>query len=205
MSGHILLLSGPSGAGKSTLINKLIKEFKDEIYFSVSYTTRSPRVGEVDGINYHFITQKDFENNIKNDEFLEWARVHEHYYGSSKTHTIKALKNNKIVIFDIDVQGFMQIRKKLKKDLTSVFVTTLNKNILNTRLSNRCTDTKSTIQNRLKNAIIEMKFLHFYNHLIINDNIDKSYNELKNIYMSLRTIIKKDKDLINFKKQWRKD
>ena len=117
MKGFILLVSGPSGSGKSTLLKKLFMEFKDELYFSISSTTRASREDEKNGVHYHFISEVEFQNGIKNNHFLEWARVHENFYGTSLKHTEDALNNGKIVIFDIDVQGFKIVREKLAEKI----------------------------------------------------------------------------------------
>lgn len=130
MQGFVLLISGPSGAGKSTLLKKLFDEFEDELYFSISSTTRKPREGEKNGIHYHFISHEEFQKGIDSDHFLEWARVHENFYGTSLKHTQNALDNGKIVVFDIDVQGFKIARKKMADKIVSVFITTKNKDEL---------------------------------------------------------------------------
>lgn len=179
--GYILLLSGPSGAGKSTLLSKLLGDFKDELYFSVSYTTRAPREKEKDGINYHFISKDSFEKKIQNGDFLEYAKVHDNYYGTSLKEVLDALNANKIVVFDIDVQGFMQVKKSLKDKLCSVFVSTKDLFTLKQRLNNRATN-DDNLKQRLHNASLEMNFLKEYDYFIINDDVNIAYDELKNIF-----------------------
>ncbi|WP_286006092.1 guanylate kinase [Campylobacter avium] len=179
--GYILLLSGPSGAGKSTLLSKLLEDFKDELYFSVSYTTRAPREKEKDGINYHFISRDSFEKKIQNGDFLEYAKVHDNYYGTSLKEVLDALNANKIVVFDIDVQGFMQVKKSLKDKLCSVFVSTKDLFTLKQRLNNRATN-DDNLKQRLHNASLEMNFLKEYDYFIINDDVNIAYDELKNIF-----------------------
>lgn len=186
MRDCILLISGPSGAGKSTLLKRLFEEFKDELYFSISSTTREIREGEVNGVHYHFISQEEFQNGIKNGEFLEWARVHENFYGTSLKHTNKALDEGKIVIFDIDVQGFKIAKKSLGDKINSVFITTKNKEELKKRLLKRNTDTIAQLDKRLENASEEMRELGGYDYLIINDNLEKSYEALRSIFLSLK-------------------
>ena len=105
MKGQILIVSGPSGSGKSTLLSRLLKEEKD-LYFSISTTTRAPRQGEAHGVNYYFTDEKEFKKGIDEGEFLEWACVHNNYYGTSLKPVLRALDAGKIAIFDIDVQGF---------------------------------------------------------------------------------------------------
>lgn len=179
--GYILLLSGPSGAGKSTLLSKLLEDFKDELYFSVSYTTRAPREKEKDGINYNFISKDSFEKKIQNGDFLEYAKVHDNYYGTSLKEVLDALNANKIVVFDIDVQGFMQVKKSLKDKLCSVFISTKDLFTLKQRLNNRATN-DDNLKQRLHNASLEMNFLKEYDYFIINDDVNIAYDELKNIF-----------------------
>lgn len=180
--GYILLISGPSGAGKSTLLARLTAEFKDELYFSVSCTTRKPRDGEINGVNYHFISEDDFKKGIDEGLFLEYAFVHSHFYGTRAKETEQALNAGKIVIFDIDVQGFHLVRDKLKDSLTSIFITTKNAKELKNRLLSR--GTNDDIEKRLTNAKEEMKALREYDYLIINEDLEHSYAQLKSIFMA---------------------
>ncbi|EAI5137106.1 TPA: guanylate kinase [Campylobacter jejuni] len=184
MQGFILLISGPSGAGKSTLLKKLFDEFEDELYFSISSTTRKPREGEKNGIHYHFISHEEFQKGIDGDHFLEWAKVHENFYGTSLKHTQDALDNGKIVAFDIDVQGFKIARQKMADKIVSVFITTKNKDELKKRLIKRNTDTIIQLEKRLQNASDEMKELSDYDYLIINDELKQSYEALRAILIA---------------------
>jgi guanylate kinase len=122
-SGAILVLSGPSGAGKSTLLKKIIDDI-GSCYFSISTTTRPIREGEVDGVDYHFVSLKEFQEDIENDMFLEYANVHGNYYGTSMKAVKKALQAGKLVIFDIDVQGNAVVTNRLGDITTSVYITT---------------------------------------------------------------------------------
>ncbi|CUU79305.1 guanylate kinase [Campylobacter hyointestinalis subsp. hyointestinalis] len=184
MSGQILILSGPSGSGKSTLLSRLMKEF-DGIYFSISSTTRSIREGEIAGVSYHYISEDEFKRGIDEGKFLEWAQVHKNYYGTSLEPVEAALKAGKIVIFDIDVQGFHLAQKKYGEIITSVFVTTKNRYELKKRLKLRGTDSDEVIENRLFNAATEMAHISEYDYLIINENLEKSYLDLRAIFSSL--------------------
>lgn len=185
MSGQILILSGPSGSGKSTLLSRALKEI-DGLVFSISSTTRAPRDGEIDGVHYHFVSEDEFKKGIEAGEFLEWANVHKNFYGTSLTQVKKALDDGKIVVFDIDVQGFKLAKEKLAKIITSVFVTTVNKDELKKRLKFRATDSDNVIENRLLNAVGEMEHINEYDYLIINDDFQKSYENLKDIISSMR-------------------
>lgn len=180
--GFVLLISGPSGAGKSTLLARLTSEFKDELYFSVSCTTRSPRDGEREGIDYHFISENAFKQGIERGEFLEYAFVHSNFYGTRTRETEQALNAGKVVIFDIDVQGFRQVRERLKGLLTSVFITTKSAKELENRLRKRASN--DDIAKRLKNAKSEMKALAEYDFLIINEDLERAYAQLKSIFVA---------------------
>ena len=175
--GAILILSGPSGCGKSTLLKEVYKDISD-YYFSISTTTRAPRVGEVNGVDYFFVTKEEFEKDIENDNFLEYAKVHDNYYGTSLKPINSALNEGKLVIFDIDVQGHKILRKKLGNLITSVFITTPSLKILEQRLIARDTDTTEMIQKRVENAKIEIESFTDYDYLIVNDNIHKAIKEI---------------------------
>ena len=185
MKGQILIISGPSGSGKSTLLSRLLKE-ENDLYFSISSTTRAPRQGETDGVNYYFINKDEFKKGIYADEFLEWACVHGNYYGTSLKPVLKALEEGKIAIFDIDVQGFNIAKSKFAKNITSVFITTASKNELKSRLQNRGTDSAETIEKRLINAVGEMEHILEYDYFLINDDLQSCYENLRGILRSMR-------------------
>jgi guanylate kinase len=170
MSGAILVLSGPSGAGKSTIISAASGEI-GEYYFSISTTTRAPRSGEVDGIDYFFVSREAFEEDIKAGNFLEYAEVHGNYYGTSLKPVREALDEGKLVIFDIDVQGHRLVRAKLNDITTSVFITPPTLGELENRLRMRCTDEEEVIQKRLVNAQNEIHAVGEYDYFIVNDEV----------------------------------
>ena len=144
MKGNLLIISGPSGSGKSSLMKELLAHVSST-YFSVSSTTRLIREGEIDGINYHFISKAEFEKEIEEGFFLEWAKVHDNYYGTSLKPILKELHEGKVVICDIDVQGHKIAREKLGNLITSVFITTPDQRSLKERLINRGTDSLEVI------------------------------------------------------------
>lgn len=185
MKGQILIISGPSGSGKSTLLNRLLKE-ENDLYFSISSTTRAPRQGETEGVNYYFTSEDEFKKGIDADEFLEWACVHGNYYGTSLKPVLRALEEGKIAIFDIDVQGFNIAKSKFAQNITSVFITTASKNELKSRLQNRGTDSTETIEKRLINAVGEMEHILEYDYFLINDDLQKCYENLRGILRSMR-------------------
>ena len=198
--GAILILSGPSGCGKSTLLKEVYKDISD-YYFSISTTTRAPRVGEVNGVDYFFVTKEEFEKDIENDNFLEYAKVHDNYYGTSLTPINKALEEGKLVIFDIDVQGHEIVRSKLDSIVTSVFITTPSLKVLEERLSARNTDSSDIIEKRIKNAKGEVEFFQDYDYLIINDNLEIAAKELvciANITRIKTKLYEKDKIISNW-------
>ena len=178
--GAILIISGPSGCGKSTLLKEVYKDI-DNYYFSISTTTRAPRIGEVNGVDYFFVSKEEFEEDIKNDDFLEYAKVHDNYYGTSLKPINKALDEGKLVIFDIDVQGHEIVRNKIDSLVTSVFITTPSLNVLEERLNSRNTDNKDVIEKRIKNAKGEVEYFQDYDYLIINDNLEVASKQLVSI------------------------
>ena len=175
--GAILIISGPSGCGKSTLLKEVFKDIED-YYFSISTTTRAPRIGEVNGVDYFFVTKEEFEKDINNGDFLEYAKVHDNYYGTSLKPINKALDESKLVIFDIDVQGHEIVRKKLDFITTSVFITTPSLEVLETRLNSRNTDSIEIIEKRIKNAKGEVEYFQDYDYLIINDDLQTAAKQL---------------------------
>ncbi len=177
MKGNILVISGPSGSGKSSLMREILKRFPQS-YFSISSTTRPMRDGEVDGVNYHFISKEVFEQEIDEGFFLEWARVHDNYYGTSLKPILKELREGKLVICDIDVQGHKIAQEKLGDLITSVFITTPDQKSLKERLIYRGTDTLEVIDKRLSNAVLEMTRMQEYDYLLINDDFDRTLEQL---------------------------
>jgi len=171
MSSAILILSGPSGAGKSTIINAAADRI-GEFYFSISSTSRAPRVGEKDGREYHFVTKEAFEQGIEEGEFLEYAVVHGNYYGTSLKPVNEALEADKLVIFDIDVQGFHLAKERMGDLITSAFILPPSLSELEKRLTARLTDSPEVISQRLKNAKREILEIGAYDFVIVNDEIE---------------------------------
>ena len=170
MSSAILILSGPSGAGKSTIINAAADRIGD-FYFSISSTSRAPREGEKDGREYHFVTKEAFEHGIEKGEFLEYAVVHGNYYGTSLKPVNTALEAGKLVIFDIDVQGFHLAKERMGDLITSVFILPPSLSALEKRLTARLTDSPEVISQRLKNAKREILEIGAYDFVIVNDEV----------------------------------
>jgi guanylate kinase len=178
--GIILVLSSPSGAGKTTLV-KLLSKNRD-FHVSISHTTRKPRINEIQDKDYHFVDNNEFKNLIKKGEFLEYAKVFNHLYGSTKTPVINNLKNGKNVIFDIDWQGAEQIKnKKLEYKLITFFVLPPSKEVLFNRLSNRDMKDKLIAEERMKVFSKDIQHWKNYDYVIINDNLQDCFNQICNL------------------------
>ena len=175
--GIVVILSSPSGAGKTTLVKKIAQENNFKI--SISYTTRKPRTNEVNGKDYFFISEEDFKNLIKNKEFLEYAKVFENYYGSSKSQVFENLNKGENVIFDIDWQGTEQIKKqKLNYKLITFFILPPSKSELFNRLKNRDMKDKNIVEERMKQFNEDIKQWENYDFVVINNDLEKCYNEI---------------------------
>ena len=178
--GIMLILSSPSGAGKTTLVRLLSKN--RDFHISISHTTRKPRINEIQDEDYHFVDNDKFENLIKKDEFLEYAKVFNHFYGSTKTPVINNLKNGKNVIFDIDWQGAEQIKnKKLEYKLITFFVLPPSKKVLFDRLSNRDMKDKLIVEERMKVFSKDIQHWKNYDYVVINDNLQDCFNQICNL------------------------
>jgi len=174
-----IIISSPSGGGKSTVCDELLAR-RDDIAYSISYTTRKPRNNENDGEDYYFISEKKFNEMLKQDVFAEWAKVHGNLYGTSKEVVENILKQDKHVILDIDTKGAEQLMSVYPESL-SVFLFPPSMKELEKRLRKRETDSEATIQLRLKNAKQEFADATVYDYLIINDDIERIVNKILNI------------------------
>ena len=175
--GIIVILSSPSGAGKTTLVKKIAKENNFKI--SISHTTRKPRSNEKNGEDYYFVSEGEFTNLIKKEEFLEHAKVFENLYGSSKSKVIENLKNGENVIFDIDWQGTEQIKeKKLSFKLISFFILPPSKIELFNRLKNRDMKDKNIVEKRMKQFNEDINHWKNYDFVVINDDLQRCYLEI---------------------------
>ncbi len=184
--GAILVISGPSGCGKSSLLKEVYKEITN-YYFSISTTTRPPREGEKNGVDYFFVSHEEFEKDIHEGQFLEHATVHGNYYGTSLRPIVKSLNEGKLVIFDIDVQGHRIVKQKLNDVTTSVFITTPTLSELENRLLYRGTDAKDVIEKRLSNAKSEIEQISKYDYFIMNDDLSKASKQLVSIAYTAQT------------------
>ncbi|HCM40522.1 MAG: guanylate kinase [Bdellovibrionales bacterium GWB1_52_6] len=174
----LIVISAPSGAGKTTLCERLLKDIK-MIKLSISSTTRLPRGQETHGREYFFLKEADFKAGIERDEFAEWALVHGNYYGTSKRFVSEAFQDGYSVLLDIDVQGAASLRKTFPKDCFSVFISPPSLQVLEQRLRARGTDKEETILKRLRNAKAEMDRKNEFDLVVINDSLDRAYEELR--------------------------
>ena len=178
--GIMVILSSPSGAGKTTLVKLLSKDKK--FHISISHTTRMVRPNEVEDGDYYFVNHEKFERLIKNEEFLEYAKVFNHLYGTTRTPVIEKLEKGKNVIFDIDWQGADQIKnKKLNYKLITFFILPPSKEVLFDRLSNRDMKDKLIVEERMKEFSRDVLHWINYDYVIINDNLDECYSKISNL------------------------
>jgi guanylate kinase len=184
LPGLIVVISSPSGTGKTTICHRLIKRHKDFI-FSVSATTRPPRKKEKNGVDYYFLTDEQFNRMLKRNEFAEWANVFGYRYGTGKSELGKALKNNRVLLCDVDIQGGMSIKKKYK-NAVSIFVIPPSLTELKRRLFKRRTESPSQKKLRLKTAIKELSFWKHYDYIVLNDDLKTATDEVDMIIAAER-------------------
>jgi guanylate kinase len=182
--GHLFITSAPSGGGKSTLCAAALRRYPD-LKYSVSTTSRSPRPGETHGVEYFFISGTEFEEKIKQAHWLEWAKVHDHYYGTSKVFVDTALAAGQDILLDIDVQGARQIIQKYPDSIT-IFIMPPSLDVLRARLESRQSDNRAVIEKRLVTAEKEMAQKHFYRHVIVNDNLNDAVERFVGIIEQYR-------------------
>lgn len=180
--GQVLVVCAPSGTGKSTLINKLREEFPN-FGFSVSYTTREPRGDEQDGREYHFVSRDHFIAMRSRGEFCEWAEVHGNLYGTATAPVVNMLDEGKDVLFDIDVQGAKQLKKTFYKG-NFILLMPPSREELKRRLTGRGTDSEESIAKRLANAQGEIAQAEFFDYWIVNDDLEKAYQEFRAVFMA---------------------
>lgn len=181
--GKVFVLVAPSGTGKSTILEKLKTDFPN-FQESISYTTRGPREGETHGKNYFFVTKEEFIKLRDQNAFIEWAQVHENFYGSSKEFVEDKLNEGKNLFFDIDVQGADLVKGCFKESAQIIFIAPPSLEVLRKRLEGRKTDSQEVIEIRLKNAEQELFRQNDFDYLVINDDLDEVYSKIKKIIES---------------------
>ena len=198
--GLLIVLSSPSGAGKST-ISRMLLEADPNITMSISATTRPMRPGEVEDVDYHFVDTKEFERLIHADEFAEWAYVFDHLYGSPKEPIKEALKDGRDTLFDIDWQGTQQLEYAFRTDLVRIFILPPSMKELGRRLHERGTDSDEVIAGRMKRAASEIGHWAEYDYVLINEDMDRCLEEVKDIIEAERLRRERQPYLLGFVKE----
>ncbi len=176
---NLYILSSVAGGGKSTIIERILKAHPD-FYFSISCTTREPRPGDIPGKNYYFLSVEEFQKQIDEDGFYEWAEVHGNYYGTPKTPILHALENNRIVLLDLDVQGARTVKNKRPESIT-IFIQPPSQEIWIERLIKRGTDPKKSIEKRIENGLKELEEAPNFDYIVINDQLEKAISDVETI------------------------
>ncbi|NCP20177.1 MAG: guanylate kinase [Erythrobacter sp.] len=195
--GLMFILSSPSGAGKTTLSRKLLGA-DDEIMLSVSATTRPPRKGEVDGKDYHFVSNEEFDRLVEEDGLYEWAHVFGNRYGTPKGHIREGLKRGQDYLFDIDWQGTQQLYQKDQQDTVSVFILPPSLDELHRRLTERATDSEEVVRGRMERARAEISHWAEYDYVVINDDVDACFAKVREILHAERMKRTRQTGLIDF-------
>lgn len=178
--GRLFVVAGPSGAGKGTLIGELLQRYPSA-WLSLSSTTRRPRQGEVEGVQYHFLDEEDFLESVRRGEFLEWAKVHGNLYGTPRMRVMEKLAQGYDVILEIDVQGAGQVRKEMPQAL-AIFVLPPSPEVLEERLRDRGTEEEDELGQRLENALEENRRKDEYDYVVVNDQLHRTVEEFCGIY-----------------------
>jgi guanylate kinase len=188
----ILIIIGPAGSGKTTLCDRLLGEFPGRIKRIVTTTTRQPRPGEIDGVDYHFLSEEAFREGIRNGAFIEWAEVHGRFYGSQKAHVLEMIRSGVDLLLNIDIQGARafsrdpSINAVLPGRIHTVFIKPQSLAQIRQRLENRGSDNEEEIRRRLKTAALEIEAASDFDHLIISGSRDADYRALRELYLTLR-------------------
>jgi guanylate kinase len=193
--GRLVVLAAPSGGGKTTLSRKIVETIPN-IEISISYTTRAMRDGETDGVHYYFITKDEFKKKIDEGDFVEYAEVHEKFYGTSISKLKEITDAGKHVFLDIDVQGAEQIKKKFPNAIL-IFILPPNFNVLKQRLAGRKTESDDQIKLRLKDAQKELEEVHSYDYIVVNDKLEKAAEEIKSVIIAEELKVSENKDFID--------
>jgi guanylate kinase len=183
--GLMLVLSSPSGAGKSTIARNLL-ESDPGLELSVSVTTRERRGSEIEGVHYHFRSAREFEMLRDSDQLLEWAEVHGNFYATPRQPVERAMAEGRDMLFDIDWQGALQLKEKMRADIVSIFILPPSMKELKTRLRRRAEDQEGVIEARLANARVEIEHWRDYDFVVVNDDLDRAFSEVRSIVTAER-------------------
>ncbi len=176
--GRLIVVSAPSGSGKTTIAKKIIEKFPF-IKFSVSATTRPKRDGEVDGKDYFFVTREEFEKKIQNGELLEWEEIYGNYYGTLKSVVEDALKNGDVLLFDVDVNGAISIKRKFPDDSVLIFIKPPNMETLKERLRRRRTESEEQLKKRLERVPMELEKAIYFDYIFVNDKLEDTVKSVE--------------------------
>ncbi len=177
----IFLISGPSGTGKTTIVRKLLKKYKNEIKYSISYTTREKREGEIEGVDYYYVSEDEFKKKIENGELIEWTFAYGNYYGTPKEPVLKWLDQGYNVLFDMDSKGLFNLKRHFE-DIVSIFLFPPSWEELLNRLSKRHPDNPELVEKRLMEAKEESKMWKFFDYTIVNTIVEETFEMVENIY-----------------------
>lgn len=191
--GLLVVISGPSGTGKGTICKELIS--KNKFWMSISATTRSPRKGEINGVNYYFFTEETFKAKIKKKDFLEYAKVYGNYYGTPKAEVLKAINEGKDVILEIDIQGALKVKKAYPKGIF-IFILPPSMEELKSRIIKRGSETPESLMTRFKSAYKEINYVSKYNYAVINDTVEYAVKNIESIIDAERCRVDRIKDEI---------
>ncbi|MEC9343187.1 MAG: guanylate kinase [Pseudomonadota bacterium] len=183
--GIMLVLSSPSGAGKSTIARNLLANV-DNLELSISMTTRPRRGSEIDGVHYHFVSEREFERRRDSDALLEWAKVHGNFYGTPRDPVEAAMAEGRDMLFDIDWQGAGQLMEKARAHVVSIFILPPSMAELMSRLHRRAEDTEEVIERRLANAVEEIRHWREYDYVIVNDDLERAFHRAEAILYAER-------------------
>lgn len=191
--GLLVVISGPSGAGKGTICKALLE--KNDFWLSVSATTRNPRVGEVDGTNYYFLSKEEFKNRIKSEGFLEYAEVYGNYYGTPKDSVLSAVDSGKDVVLEIDIQGALQVKETYPEGVF-IFILPPSMKELRQRIINRGSETEESLMTRFKAAYKEINYVSKYNYAVVNDTVEEAVKKIESIVIAERCRVDRVKENI---------